>query len=1488
MTKNYTVLDKNGIEHTLVSKFHMDTNTIGVNKFTWKIDYMESSESYNAGFANLMGNLSHPLYTKHPLADLRLGLDTSDLRTSVYGFPVLTFHKYTRGNDAGKYEYIGKYSFNLDKSANEAYGYELEIEQPYVAQRTKQVLNEETGEYESVQYQPTIAEIAECWEMKDNQGNWCSLRYPTDEARVSGFGTLKEGTSGETAKLEILDHFEYRYSYYADQLDSAYEYKSFTDPTTQVKYTNNGQINTYLREKHSNLEALFNWLDSTDTSVVIPGEEVTLDSPVTYQVSSVVTGDNSVTYTQISDGLWEATFTKDTKEYRRQKFRAEFEDHLDKEYCLTYFVMTELLLCYDSRGKNMMLATFGPHRRNGNYIWYPVFYDIDTQLGLNNSGAYLWDYDADVTTNNLFSTPTSVLWNNLYDVFYDDIVQKCRVLRGVKEPGDEALINGSLTENNIIGAYEFNPQVFNSYAMRGVRPIVAIGLDEYYKYLDPALTAQDYLDGKMYAGYYDTTGNHTYQPNGPTYAYCAQGDKKLTTELLIRNRLNYIDSWWMAGDYRAEAVVDQIFIRGNANLSGTSDIYLNTGVPLPEGNTFENADYPVEYYDARPGFKIKPYLHHYISYFHDSIISTPKKYDSSSDPEGEWTNVDQGKLSGYKNSPDYSQQIMYLPGADYISSFGDLSLSYPNALQIKHGKKLLDLKPGSDAPDYKNPFFLNSTGSGGTDFELCEMPLLRKVNWSNLEGFTGELTFTGSAKLQEFRALGSGIERVNFAGGSPLHTVHLPESITLINLVQHEDLTDIIRSKPHVISEVNGELVVADPEDYRGLYIEGVTDYTHDRAGLGHNINTYIVSGGNLEYKSYEILNNLYKLKNGAQNNSHLSIALTDVHWSPYVQVEKGELYISGDTYYYLNDHNTFETYPENPTTEKWNKDLLNERVYTFNGNEDAAMIQDLSLLDNFIAEYKAAKLARRESQFSNISGSSSATIPTITGDLYVNNITGDEILEAKLGEGTEENPGYAYYWPQLKITAKRIHPSNIAKFIQIAANGKEEEVDIKKFDDTYLGQSPEMTTKIPTKTNYTFVGWALDTEGTQIVYNFNIQNQNLVPNPTYVNDPAFIFSAQNNVITLYAIFTKKLYKVNYYNWDKSLIEIDANNPQLYETPGNAPERVTMLVAHGDTLPIMPVYPSRPYTDDTKVAGGYVFMGWSATENGRDVVTNLDTQIVNANLNYYAVFKEVENIRTYPTDDKFFDITAAGLVRAADNVKLSGKIVIPKFVKNKTTGISTRVVGVEGTSASTPAARMGHGFFDQKDITHILLQDPTSFNDVTFTVSENSFGFVFSNEGANKLRYVELPTSGNIIISNGAFRNAHQLFKDIPEDVVRDFFSRISYIGQQSFRSVSEGFTAGIFLPANITQVNQQAFQECGTSENAIIDIVIGTPQHHVNVGDIQFNGSNIFGSSSTSHYRNVTIYSDDELEDWESVFAIFDSNGFTYSGTRAVSHATA
>jgi len=82
---------------------------------------------------------------------------------------------------------------------------------------------------------------------------------------------------------------------------------------------------------------------------------------------------------------------------------------------------------------------------------------------------------------------------------------------------------------------------------------------------------------------------------------------------------------------------------------------------------------------------------------------------------------------------------------------------------------MLDFKLGSDIPGYSNPLINSSS-----DWSLATMPLLKSVNISKLESFSKELNLTGSSKLQEFRALGSIIERINFAPGAPLHTVHLP------------------------------------------------------------------------------------------------------------------------------------------------------------------------------------------------------------------------------------------------------------------------------------------------------------------------------------------------------------------------------------------------------------------------------------------------------------------------------------------------------------------------------------------------------------------------------------------------------------------------------------------------------------------------------------------------------------------------------------------
>jgi hypothetical protein len=55
-----------------------------------------------------------------------------------------------------------------------------------------------------------------------------------------------------------------------------------------------------------------------------------------------------------------AEYRFDTKEYRLSKFRNELSQHFNIEYLATYFVMTEVFECYDSRGKNAMFASWGP------------------------------------------------------------------------------------------------------------------------------------------------------------------------------------------------------------------------------------------------------------------------------------------------------------------------------------------------------------------------------------------------------------------------------------------------------------------------------------------------------------------------------------------------------------------------------------------------------------------------------------------------------------------------------------------------------------------------------------------------------------------------------------------------------------------------------------------------------------------------------------------------------------------------------------------------------------------------------------------------------------------------------------------------------------------------------------------------------------------------------------------------------------------------
>ena len=162
---------------------------------------------------------------------------------------------------------------------------------------------------------------------------------------------------------------------------------------------------------------------------------------------------------------------------------------------------------------------------------------------------------------------------------------------------------------------------------------------------------------------------------------------------------------------------------------------------------------------------------------------------------------------------------------------------------------------------------------------------MQKIVLTGLTALGESQVVTGSEKLREFRALNTNLPNVYFADGAPLHTVHLPSSLQTLKLISADELTSVLTSPPQIFREFdeNGVAIFNNPSTYRGLYIQGVTDYTSGHGG--HTLSQLIIEGGNLGYGSYVVLRNLVELKNGATENKNLSISLKDVYWCPYNQV---------------------------------------------------------------------------------------------------------------------------------------------------------------------------------------------------------------------------------------------------------------------------------------------------------------------------------------------------------------------------------------------------------------------------------------------------------------------------------------------------------------------------------------------------------------------------------------------------------------------------
>mgnify|MGYP005860114069 CR=1 FL=1 len=114
------------------------------------------------------------------------------------------------------------------------------------------------------------------------------------------------------------------------------------------------------------------------------------------------------------------TWVKNSTE---ETFRAEVEQYFNLEYLLKYYLQVHLFGMVDNLGKNMMLTTWD------GLVWYPQFYDMDTQLGLDNTGYLEFLSDIDVVAG-VYNTSGSKLWTMVSTVFADELAEKYKAMRG--------------------------------------------------------------------------------------------------------------------------------------------------------------------------------------------------------------------------------------------------------------------------------------------------------------------------------------------------------------------------------------------------------------------------------------------------------------------------------------------------------------------------------------------------------------------------------------------------------------------------------------------------------------------------------------------------------------------------------------------------------------------------------------------------------------------------------------------------------------------------------------------------------------------------------------------------------------------------------------------------------------------------------------------------------------------------------------------------
>ena len=455
-----------------------------------------------------------------------------------------------------------------------------------------------------------------------------------------------------------------------------------------------------------------------------------------------------------------------------ERFKNEFEQYFNKDMTIFYYILTHFLLMIDSRAKNMMLASWD------DTIWMPIFYDMDTMLGVNNYGYNKYSYDVEDTHENIFNSENSILWKSVRRAFKVDIT---RMYNNLRE-------NGGFNYNTIINNY--NNKQANAWNE------ALCNLDAYYKYIRPLnegfMSNEDWIE-----------------PGKKDYLYAAQGRRSMHRQWWVSNRFNYFDGKYLAESYKKDRFIMRLYTPTATNRFVEIRFTEDSGLTYEPGKyylnigTQEEPDYQItnEAFDEEKTY-YKRLSDEELGKLSTSIEAVPANHNFTLTPlQNQYLSIafggDNGDIVGphfvqanqpkAMNSPSgakYNDTETYIYGGSLLQDIGDLSPKYLGRFNFPEAKasKLRRLVLGNPNNNYYNPNFSELTVGGNA-------PYLEELNLMNCSGLSS-VNLSRCPRINKVLATGSGLTAIILPENGQLQELRLPSKIVDLNIVNHQDLDE--------------------------------------------------------------------------------------------------------------------------------------------------------------------------------------------------------------------------------------------------------------------------------------------------------------------------------------------------------------------------------------------------------------------------------------------------------------------------------------------------------------------------------------------------------------------------------------------------------------------------------------------------------------------------------------------------------------------------